>query len=290
MAVAPKTPPKLDAEESSRYHRPRKPLEVRRRAAWKRGLWLAAKAFVVILAVATVAAAGFGGYQLVTASAVFRLKALDSIAVLGGTHVSPEAVRERFEADVGGALLAIPLEERRASVEEIPWVEAAAVQRVLPDTVRVYVRERVPVAFVRQGASLWLVDAHGVLLPTPEGAGYSFPVLTGVPENLTTEERRERVALYLELCSELDRDAQNFSAQLSEIDLSDPENLTASVDENGGVVWLLFGRGRYREKFETFLRYRPEWKDSVEPVRAVDLRYRGQIVLNPALPAGKGRP
>jgi cell division protein FtsQ len=290
MAVAPKVPPKLDAEESSRYHRPRKPLEVRRRAPWKRGLWLATKVLIVILAVATVAVAGFGGYQLATSAPVFRLKALDSIQVVGGAHASPEAVRERFEGDIGRTLFSIPLEERRRSIEEIPWVESAAVQRVLPDTARVYVRERTPVAFVRQGSSLWLVDRYGVLLPTPKGASYSFPVLTGVAENLTTEERRDRIALYLELAADLDRDAKGYSGQLSEIDLSDPENLGASVTEPDGAVWLYFGRGRYQEKFETFLRYRPEWKDSAEPVRAVDLRYRGQIVLNPTLPAGKGKP
>jgi cell division protein FtsQ len=287
MAVAPKTPPKMDAEESSRYHRPRKPVEVRRRAAWKRTLWLAAKVFAVILAVGTVAAAGFGSFQLATASPVFQLQALDWVAVLHATHASPEAVRERFEGDIGRALFSIPLEERRQSIEEIPWIESAAVQRVLPHTVRVYIRERTPVAFVRQGASLWLVDAHGVLLPTPEGASYSFPVLTGVSENLTTEERRERVALYLELAADLDRDAKLYSGQLSEIDLGDTDNLAASVGEADGVVWLYFGRGRYQEKFETFLRYRPEWTNSAEPVRAVDLRYRGQIVLNPALPGGK---
>lgn len=290
MAVAPKTPPKLDAEESARYHRPRKPVEVRRRASWKRTLWIAARVLAVMLAVATVAAAGFGGYQLVTASKAFRLKALDEVEVLHAVHASPEAIRERFEGDIGRNLFSVPLDDRRRSIEEIPWVEAATVQRVLPHSMRVYVRERTPVAFVRQGASLWLVDRYGVLLPVPEGASFSFPVLIGVPESLTTEERSERVALFLELAAELDRDAKSYSGQLSEIDLGDPENLSASVGEADGVVWLYFGRGRYQEKFETFLRYRPEWAGSAEPVRAVDLRYRGQIVLNPALPAGKARP
>ena len=94
--------------------------------------------------------------------------------------------------------LSIPLEARRASVEEIPWVEAATVQRVLPHSLRVYVRERTPVAFLRQGASLWLVDRHGVLLPTPEGTAYSFPVIVGLSEGLTTEERRERLGRELD--------------------------------------------------------------------------------------------
>ena len=106
--------------------------------------------------------------------------------------------------------------------------------------------------------------------------------MVGLSESLTPEERRERVALYLDLTDDLSREGSDYSRELSEIDLSDPENVRASVTASDGVVWLYFGRGRYREKFETFQRYRSQWQNSDEPVHAVDLRFRGQIVLNPA--------
>lgn len=281
--------PQLGADDTERYHRPRKPVEVRRRSSWRQIFRITVRVLAVGLAVAMLSGAVFVSYTFATStSPVFRLARLDDVAVLNAVHASPEAVRERFVGDIGATTFSIPLEARRTSVEEIPWVEAATIQRILPRSLRVYVRERTPVAFLRQGASLWLVDRSGVLLPNPEGASYSFPVVVGVSEGLTREERRERVGLYLELTEDLDRDGKAFSHDLSEIDLSDPENVRASVTSTDGVVWLFFGRGRYQEKYETFQKYRAQWQNSPEPVQAVDLRFRGQIVLNPAAPPGKG--
>ncbi len=282
--------PQLGTDDGERYHRPRKPVEVRRRSSWRQILRITVRVLAIGLAVALLGGVVFVSYSFATStSPVFRLARLDDVAVLDAVHASPEAVRERFAGDIGATLFSIPLEARRTSVEEIPWVEAATVQRVLPHSLRVYVRERTPVAFLRQGASLWLVDCYGVLLPTPEGADYSFPVVVGLSENLTREDRHERVALYLELTEDLDRDGKNYSHDLSEIDLSDPENVRASVTSTDGVVWLFFGRGRYQEKYETFQRYRAQWQNSTEPVHAVDLRFRGQIVLNPAASPAQGQ-
>ncbi len=282
--------PQLGADDAERYHRPRRPVEVRRRSSWRQVLRITARVIAIGLGVALLGGAVFVSYTFATStSPVFRLASLDDVEVLNAVHASPEAVRERFAGDIGSMTLSIPLEARRASVEEIPWVEGATVQRVLPHNLRVYVRERTPVAFLRQGASLWLVDRYGVLLPTPEGTAYSFPVVVGLSEGLTLEERRERVALYLELTEDLNRDGSDYARELSEVDLSDPENVRASVTASDGVVWLYFGRGRYREKYETFQRYRPQWQDSPEPVHAVDLRFRGQIVLNPAAAPAQGQ-
>ncbi|HXE74124.1 MAG TPA: FtsQ-type POTRA domain-containing protein [Candidatus Xenobia bacterium] len=287
MGTNPK-PPQLGTDDAERYHRPRRPIEVRRRSSWRQMLRITARVVAIGLGVAVLGGAVFVSYTFATStSPVFRLASLDDVAVLNAVHASPEAVRERFAGDIGQIIFSVPLEERRRNVEEIPWVEAATVQRLLPHNLLVYVRERTPVAFLRQGASLWLVDRYGVLLPTPEGAAYSFPVIVGFSESLTPEERRERVALYLELTDDLSREGTDYSRELSEVDLSDPENVRASVTTPDGVVWLYFGRGRYREKFETFQRYRSQWQDSPEPVHAVDLRFRGQIVLNPAAPTAK---
>lgn len=277
-----------EGEEAERFRRPRRPVEVRQRAPWKRILLGSGQALLVMAAVAAIAGLGFGVYRFATASRVFRLAGLEAVEVVNNAQVPAGAVRERFAEDVGRSVFYVPLEARRRSLEELTWVEAASVQRVLPRGLRVYVRERTPVAFLRQGASLWLVDAAGVVLPLPEGASYNFPVLTGLSETLAPEERRARVELYAEFVADLDGDAKDYSRRFSEIDLSDPDDLQGTVTESDGAVWLHFGRDRYQEKFEAYLQNRPVWEKSGQAVRAVDLRYRGQIVLNPEAPAGRG--
>ena len=67
------------------------------------------------------------------------------------------------------------------SWSRLPWVAHATVMRLLPNRMRVSIVERTPVAFVRQGNHIGLVDANGVLLdmPTDAQAGYALFVSGG---------------------------------------------------------------------------------------------------------------
>jgi len=276
----------LDRDDAQRYRRPRRPIEVRRRARWRTAFRAGLHTVLGLTVLALVVGTVFYLHRFARSATVFALAGLESVEVVSAERVTPAAVRERFAGDVGRTVLAVSLDERRLSVEEIPWVEAATVQRLFPNRLRVYLRERTPVAFLRQGQSLWLMDGHGVVLALPEGASYSFPVLSGLPETLSAEERRSRVGLFLEFVADLDQNGKTYSAQISELDLGESDNLRASVTDGDGAVYLYFGRGRYQEKFETYLEHRRLWQQSGETVRAVDLRYRGQIVLNPESPVG----
>lgn len=267
--------------DRERFRRPRHRVEVRRRAGWMRGLRWTGWGLVLAGALGLVGGGGWLVYRFATEAVVFRLETAEAIAVAHAGHASPAAVRERFAEDVGGSVWLVPLEARRHALEEISWVEAATVQRVLPNRLRVFLRERTPVAFLRQGKSLWLIDAHGVLLPVPPGESYSFPVLTGMGSSLSPAEWQERVELYLEFMKELEHGGKDHSSELSEVNIADRDDVRATVALAGGAIRLHFGRGRYREKFETFLEHRELLAESGEAVRSADLRYRGQIVLNP---------
>lgn len=273
------------SSEDARYRRPRKPVEVRRRTRWKDALWLSVRIAAAGLAVAAAGVVGYAGYRFAATSPIFRLGGAEAIEVVEAANVLPEAVRDRFGEDLGGTVFGVPLEERRRALEEIPWVEAATVQRLLPNRVRVQLRERTPVAFLRQGSALSLIDVYGVILTPPQDASYDFAVLSGISDSLPLEERAARVGLYLQLIADLDSGEKNYSRQLSEIDVGDPDNLRATHPDAEGVVLLHFGRDRYQEKFEAYLQHRPLWQQSGETVRAADLRYRGQIVLNPETPS-----
>jgi len=85
------------------------------------------------------------------------------IEATGLTQVSRAEMLPVFGEDVGRNIFC-SLAERRRQLEEIPWVERATVMRVLPDRIRVQVVERQPVAFVRAGQQIGLVDTNGVCL------------------------------------------------------------------------------------------------------------------------------
>ena len=209
----------------------------------------------------------------------FRIAGTSNIEATGLTQVSRAEMLPVFGEDVGRNIFFVSLAERRRQLEEIPWVERATVMRVLPDQVV----ERQPVAFVRAGQQIGLVDANGVLLTMPAAMmaqhHYSFPVLTGIGPRDPIDARKGRMAVYERLLSELDANKQHLSEQISEIDLTDPEDARVLMPEQGEDILAHFGEDRFLERFQRYKAHIEEWRQQYPRLAAVDLRYDQQVVL-----------
>ena len=100
----------------------------------------------------------------------FVIPSSSSIEIEGNAHVTRAQLLGIFGGDVERNIFTVSLAERRAELERLPWVAHATVMRLLPNRMRVSIVERTPVAFVRQGSHIGLVDANGVLLDMPVDA------------------------------------------------------------------------------------------------------------------------
>ena len=188
-----------------------------------------------------------------------------------------------FGADLERNIFRVPLGERQADVERLPWVAHATVMRLLPNRIRVEVVERVPVAFVRDGGRIGLVDANGVLLDvppdTPGTAGYTFPVVTGVKASESGDARAEQMKLYAAFLRDLDSDGKNTSTLLSEIDLSDPEDARALIPDHNAEILVHFGKENFLARYRRFEEHVAEWRSQYPRLSNVDMRYERQVVL-----------
>jgi cell division protein FtsQ len=225
-------------------------------------------------------------YNFLSNDAHFRITGTDNIAAVGLTEVSRAELLPVFSEDMGRNIFFVPLAERRRQLEEIPWVEKATVMRLLPNQIQVSIVERQPVAFVRQGAQIGLVDASGVLLTMPAAMmaqrHYSFPVVTGIDANDPPALRKARMAIYQHLLNELDANGQKLSEQISEIDLSDPADVRVLMPEQDGEVLAHFGQEHYLERYQHYNEHIAEWRQQYPKLAAVDLRYEQQVVLEMA--------
>jgi len=216
----------------------------------------------------------------------FRIPGTENIEVAGLTQVTRADMLPVFGEDIGRNIFHVPISLRRKQLEDIPWVERATVMRVLPDQVRVAVVERKPVAFTRQGQQIGLVDASGVLLQMPAAAmaqhHYSFPVLTGIDPGDPLPSRSARMAVYERLLAELDANNQHLSDQISEIDLTDPEDARVLMPEQGADILAHLGQDRFLERYQRYKAHIAEWRLRYPRLAAVDLRYDGQDVLEMA--------
>ena len=216
----------------------------------------------------------------------FRIAGTSNIQATGLAEVSRADVLPVFGEDIGRNIFFVPLAERRKQLEQIPWVEHATVMRLLPDQIRVTLVERRPVAFVRHGQQIGLVDGNGVLLNMPVAMmaqhHYSFPVLTGIDGGDPLPSRRARIALYLRLVGELDGNGQHLSDQISEIDLTDPEDARLLMPEQGTDILAHFGEDHFLDRYQRYKAHIAEWRQQYPKLAAVDLRYDQQVVLEMA--------
>jgi cell division protein FtsQ len=151
---------------------------------------------------------------------------------------------------------------------------------------RISVVERTPVAFVRHGQQIGLVDGNGVLLSMAASSmtkhHYSFPVVTGIDAGDPLTSRKARMAVYGRLISGLDSTGQHLSEQISEIDLTDPEDARILMPEQGTDILAHFGDDQFLARYQRYKAHIAEWRQQYPHLASVDLRYEQQVVLEMA--------
>lgn len=214
----------------------------------------------------------------------FAVATSSEIEIDGIEHLTRSQVLSVFGADLERNIFKVPLDQRRADLEHLPWIQHATVMRLLPNRLRITVVERTPVGFVRQGTELGLVDAQGVLLDMPpQSAGdpkYSFPVLTGLNASDPASVREARMAVYAKFMHELDSGKEKLSQNLSEVDLSNPENVRAVIATGDHDVMVNFGDENFLERYGVYQEHVGGWLKQYPKLYSVDVRSEHQVVLS----------
>ncbi|GGG82757.1 cell division protein FtsQ/DivIB [Edaphobacter dinghuensis] len=227
----------------------------------------------------------FGALLLVRDSVMhdprFFIQSASSIEIQGNVHLTRDELINIFGEDVERNIFYVSLAQRRAELQQLPWVEHATVMRLLPNRLRVSIVERTPVAFVRQGSQIGLVDASGVLLDMPQhgDAHYSFPVVTGIVASDPLSTRVARMKIFEQFTSDLDSSGEKISEKLSEVDLSNPEDVKAVIPDNGKDVLVHFGDTDFLNRYRKFEEHLQEWRSQYPTLSSVDMRYERQVVL-----------
>jgi cell division protein FtsQ len=292
-------PQEVLADEEPKYLRRQKPLEIKRRKfgkkAWKTYLRVAFWSGIGLAAAATSYA--LGHYLLV--SPEMALIHSDQVQVTGNQYVPRGRVLEIFAADRNRSVLRVPLNERRRQIETIPWVEQATVRRALPNRIEVEITERTPIAFLREGSELALVDVHGVILDRPLKGNFHFPVITGMGADMPIEDREQRMQMFAGFSQQVEAARGGAMDQVSEVDLTEAKDLRATIsglqvaNSSGGAsandgwgntdapIIVHFGDSDFQSKYLTVLNDIGQWRAAAGRVESVDLRFNGEAVVNP---------
>ena len=63
--------------------------------------------------------------------------------------------------------------------------------------------------------------------------------------------------------------------------LSDPEDVKVTANEGGGTLLIHLGGNNFLERYKLYVSHIGEWRQQFQNLQSVDLRYEGQIIVNP---------
>jgi cell division protein FtsQ len=275
-----------DEAAESPFLRAQKRVAVRRGALARKA---ASRLKITLILLATIGCMAFSGivlHRYASRSWRFRIESSDNITIAGSLNVSRSQVMDVMASDIDRNVFFVPLEARKKQLEQISWIQSASVMRLLPNRLKVVIQERVPVAFVAIDSHIQLIDANGVIMEPPANPqGHSFPVIVGMTDAEPLSVRAARMRIYTQLTKELDAGGAHYSRDLSDVDLSDPDDVKATVTDPHGAVLVHLGSSNFLERFKVYVAHVQEWRTQFQKLQSVDLRYEHQVIVNPdALP------
>jgi len=249
----------------------------------RRKSWLLAAGRTLRLLATVVAVAG-GGFYVVRLVAHTPTLQVATIRVKGNRHLAEGEVMALLEGLRGQHILLTDLESWRRRLLGSPWIEDAALRRVLPATVEVVIRERRPMAVARLSGSLYLVDDQGLVIDdySPNYAQLDLPIVdglaTGVPKDGPSVDPA-RAALASHLIGTLD-ERPELLQRVSEIDVSNPNDAVLTLESDPTALHV--GNEQFAERLDAYLGLSEALHARVPDIDYVDLRFADRVYVRPA--------
>jgi cell division septal protein FtsQ len=204
----------------------------------------------------------------------------------GCKELDPKQLEEIIRRDFPVNLLNLDLLQLKNRLEEETWAGQVEIRRVLPSQLFIYVQERIPSVILEMHGDLMVADKDGRLLDRydPRFGKLDVPVLRGVlGEDLeeyrqNQEENAARIHHAKIMLSEIESGLPQDARKISEVDMSDQNNLKIMLVNDTAEVNL--GGKDYLKRFHILMDYMDKYQElkSKNDIASIDLRFDGQIV------------
>jgi cell division protein FtsQ len=219
--------------------------------------------------------------NLIVSSDHFRI---ERVKVKGNSVLSSDSLLKIAQIPLKVPIFNISTESIENKLLKNPWIEEARVERDLPSTVNIIIRERVPVA-VLNVAPQSLITANGIVLNIPSNNSYTYlPTLTPVNsfqvkqgetiKDNSTLSLLKQLLTAAKVSEELKQNLNAFYYQDNDIHAS----LTSPLSE------INLGKGVNELAWSTLqARIALQKKNKIaSTTEFIDLRIPGKIIVKPA--------
>ena len=209
--------------------------------------------------------------------------AVSEIEVRGSSRLSREEIVRASGIAHGQNIFRVDPAAVRMGVEKLAAVRRADVIRAWPNRVTVVVEERRPFTLVHAGRLHWIDEEGVAVAPERRAVAVELPVISGLTDDELAAASRApspRVAAGLSLIRMLLRTGSPLTSQISEVDVSRHDGpVLYTVDG----VEVRLGEEEWDARIPRLIGVLAQLASSGEAVSAIDLRFRDQVVLKPAV-------
>lgn len=215
---------------------------------------------------------------------------LRNIRINGCKQLDAEQLREVIHREFPANLLQIDLQQVKQRLEKETWAKQVELRRILPSDLIIDITERIPTVTLEMNGELMVADEEGILLGKydPQLGKLDVPVFKGIlgdePETyqLYQEENAARIRQGMLMLSEIASGSPQYSKIISEVDISDRNNLKFLLVDDTAEVYI--GNKNYLERFQKFVNNPNEYqklKTQYNQIDVIDLRFDHKIVYIP---------
>lgn len=215
---------------------------------------------------------------------------LRRVTFYGCKELNQKGLEEVIRQDFPANILRIDLRKLKERLEKETWARQVEIRRILPSDLIIYVEERIPSVVLELQSELMVADKDGTLLGNydPRFGKLDVPVFKGVlGENaedyrLYQEENATRIHQGLIMLSQIEAGLPRATQKISEVDISDPENLKILlVDDTAEVI---LGGKDYLKRFSALMSNLDKYqklKEQYTEFVSIDMRFDHQIIYLP---------
>jgi cell division protein FtsQ len=201
----------------------------------------------------------------VTAVAGLRV---NDVVIQGRANTPEPLLRAALGVNKGDPILGFSVEQARERIESLSWVEQATIERQLPGTVVVYLKERRPFAIWQNQGKFVLIDRNGQVVANQNVAEFhTLPLVVGpgAPSGAATlvDALTDRPELQKRVVAAVRVGERRWNLQLS--------NGTSVMLPEGHEVAALDRLMQLQQQHELLDR----------PLAAIDMRLGDRLVLRP---------
>ena len=212
---------------------------------------------------------------------------LRNVTFHGCKELNQKELEEIIRLDFPANILRIDLVKLKERLEKESWTKQVEIRRVLPSDLIIYVEERTPSVIFELKSELMIADGDGTMLGRydPRFGKLDVPVFKGVLGDdvesfrLYQKENAARIRQGLVMLADIESGLPHATRKISEVDISDPENLKILLVDDTAEVYL--GEKDYLKRFTVLMsnlgNYQ-ELKDQDTDFVSIDMRFDNQIV------------